>query len=341
MSQGYKYSVIIPAYNCEKTLQRCLDSLLAQKRQDVQIVVINDGSQDETERIGMDYANECPQVVYIRQENKGVSAARNAGLRRAEGQYVSFVDSDDYVTPDYFTVLDKIEGHDLLVFDRMGVGGYVRDDTAVFAQLTQIDNTEKRLELLLSSKKIMMPYNKCFSLGLIRQSGLQFPEGIHIGEDFAFCMAYAVDCKHIAIEPSKVYCVDASDGRSLSRKYRKNLDEQLYSTVIAVAHSIRESNLEPEYKKKLLTILDFLHCKNAIVSIAEAYKEPQFNRKEYQFYVKKVCKQYQEELSENRWNNAHWVLRYLLRNRIYSVICLAAYIGKGHAYRKQMRGKHE
>src|SRR5699024_4953921 len=114
-----KYSVIIPVYNAEKTLKRCLDSLLGQKRQDVEIILINDGSSDRSGEILDEYRRKYGSIVSLEQENSGVSAARNRGLNAAMGSYILFVDSDDYVSEDYFNVIDEAgekEDSDLIVF---------------------------------------------------------------------------------------------------------------------------------------------------------------------------------------------------------------------------------
>lgn len=129
-----KYSVIIPIYNSEKTVARCLDSLTVQNREDVQIIVVNDGSQDGSEEIILQLAAKNPSIKYIYQDNAGVSRARNTGLDAAQGTYITFVDSDDYVTEDYFSVLDRAEDCDLLVFAHR-VTGNVPDVTALFAKL--------------------------------------------------------------------------------------------------------------------------------------------------------------------------------------------------------------
>lgn len=100
-------SVIVPAYNSEKKLSRCLDSLLQQTAKDFEVIVVNDGSNDGTEEIIRRYCEMSPKIIGIRKENGGVSSARNAGLDKAKGKYVIFVDSDDYVKEDMLEGLYK------------------------------------------------------------------------------------------------------------------------------------------------------------------------------------------------------------------------------------------
>ena len=113
------YSVIIPIYNAEKTLSRCIDSLVRQDRKDVELILINDGSTDRSGEICKEYQQKCGNIRYFVQENRGVSAARNVGLAEAQGEYVLFVDSDDYVSQTYFEIIDAAlvkEKADLLLF---------------------------------------------------------------------------------------------------------------------------------------------------------------------------------------------------------------------------------
>ena len=94
-----RYTVIIPAYNAEKTLGRCLLSLLSQNRRDIRILLINDGSADGTEALALEYCGKSPLIEYHHQPNAGVSAARNQALDAATGDYLFFLDSDDAIHP--------------------------------------------------------------------------------------------------------------------------------------------------------------------------------------------------------------------------------------------------
>ncbi len=94
-------SVIVPVYNAEKTLRRCVDSILAQTFEDFELILINDGSKDQSGDICDEYAAKDSRVKTIHKTNGGVSSARNAGLRIAQGEYIAFIDSDDYIDNDY------------------------------------------------------------------------------------------------------------------------------------------------------------------------------------------------------------------------------------------------
>lgn len=103
-----KVSVIVPVYNAEKYLRKCLDSIVGQTLTDIQIILVNDGSKDASGEICLEYAERYANVEYHAQENSGSAAARNAGLDHAYGEYVGFVDSDDWIEPHMYQQLYEI-----------------------------------------------------------------------------------------------------------------------------------------------------------------------------------------------------------------------------------------
>ena len=106
MDYKYKFSVVIPVYNVEGYLAETLDSVIGQSigfENNIQIILVNDGSPDDSEKICLEYAKKYPDnILYLKQENKGVSAARNYGMQYVEGKYVNFLDSDDKWTSGSF-----------------------------------------------------------------------------------------------------------------------------------------------------------------------------------------------------------------------------------------------
>ncbi len=96
-----KVSIIIPVYNTEKYLKKCIESLIKQTYSNIEIILINDGSTDNSRNICIELKNKDKRIIFLEQKNKGVSAARNFGLKNAKGNFITFVDSDDYVHKDY------------------------------------------------------------------------------------------------------------------------------------------------------------------------------------------------------------------------------------------------
>lgn len=112
-----KYSFIVPVYNTKKYLKKCLDSLIKQTFKDFEIIIVNDGSTDESLEIIEKYENKYSNIKVINQQNQGLSMARNNGVSKASGEYIIFVDSDDYVEKDLLKQIDKNIGNvDVLRF---------------------------------------------------------------------------------------------------------------------------------------------------------------------------------------------------------------------------------
>ena len=146
-------SVIIPVYNAEKHLARCLDSILANTYKNLEIICINDGSTDHCPDILNNYKTKDPRIIVIDMPNGGVSSARNSGLRISAGGYISFIDADDWVHPCYFEYLYRaIVEHDA----DMSMCDYVRTDR---------DDTLKDAKYKSSSVKIRQPAIKGFHIG--------------------------------------------------------------------------------------------------------------------------------------------------------------------------------
>lgn len=114
-----KVSVIVPIYNVEKQLIKCIESLINQKMRDIQIILVNDGSTDTSGEIAKKYATQYPEkIVYLEKENGGLSDARNYGLTYATGEYISFIDSDDYITENLYEELEPYmnQKYDMIKF---------------------------------------------------------------------------------------------------------------------------------------------------------------------------------------------------------------------------------
>ena len=109
-------SIIVPVYNSEKYLGACIDSILAQSYRDFELILVDDGSRDSSPRICDDYAQKDSRVKVIHKANGGVSAARNDGLDIAKGEYVTFIDSDDWVEGEYLETLSKFGKYDIVFF---------------------------------------------------------------------------------------------------------------------------------------------------------------------------------------------------------------------------------
>lgn len=313
-----KYSVIIPVYNSEKTIARCLNSLTAQNRDDVQIIAVNDGSRDGSEEIILRLAQENPSIEYVYQDNAGVSRARNTGLAHAKGTYITFVDSDDYVAADYFCALDLAGDCDLLVFAHQVIGNGP-DVTALFARLQTLANAWDRLVLLLSSRRIMSPCDKRFRRSIVEENSVQFIEGMSTGEDFNFCLAYAMHCRSIETIPASILVVDLSNENSLSRRYRPHLDDQLIEVFTHAASSVKSSTVYKEQSETLLTELDYLFIRHLFSCLMEELRGGQLHYVKDHRKLVSICRKFVPRYSGKYKNIIHRGLRTVLDCRMYFI----------------------
>lgn len=325
MDNKMKYSVIIPVYNSEKTLSRCIESLVCQQRADVEIILVNDGSIDGSESIILTYVEKYPQLKYIRQENGGPSRARNAGLCHAEGEYITFVDSDDYVKDTYFAVLDEIESGDLAVFCHDIIGEDRRNMPQLFAQLQSVPSYEERLKMLLESRRIMSPWDKRFRKQVIDENHIRFPEELRIGEDYNFCIRYAMCCDRISVETRSIIRNDITSQSSLSRKYRAGLDRQIAHAFTLASQSIAGSTKSEALRNDLLTINDYLFAKLTFSCILEEFKVKNFRYFQYRKEITAICESFRTPLASGRYNLMHRMLRLALKWKLYFPFWLVCY----------------
>ncbi len=170
-----KITVIIPAYNCEKYIGKCLDSILAQSYQDFEILVINDGSTDGTDEILREYEKECSdKIKYVSQKNEGVAKTRNKAMKMAHGKYVAFVDCDDFVDEDYLEKLLPRNGEDITF------SGYRRPNSkGKIVVETKLEN-EKWSKFVVPA-----PWAKIYDREFLLKNKIEFLDN-NIGEDVYF-----------------------------------------------------------------------------------------------------------------------------------------------------------
>lgn len=194
-----KVSIIVPVYNVENYLAKCLDSLVGQTLQDIEILVINDGSKDRSEVVIEEYVRNFPdKIKAFTKENGGLSDARNFGIERASGEFIGFVDSDDYVMETMFEeMLQLAEKHQA----KMVICNIQKVDQngKVTQKLTQIPNMSEKINLgdhfSVFSDLSYFACNKLFKKELFDQK--RFKKGIHF-EDIQLIPQLLLECKTLA-----------------------------------------------------------------------------------------------------------------------------------------------
>ncbi len=227
-------TIIVPVYNAEQYLGRCIDSLLTQSYSEsdkLNILVIDDGSSDNTRLIGERYADKCSNVTYIRTDHVGVSAARNYGLELATGKYVMFADGDDYAQKDFVSkMVHELEADDDII---MAVCRYNRIiwDRSYRVETLISPGIRTSREYLTDTLKnpghhyFGVVWNKIFRLDIIRELGLTFKEYITLGEDFVFSLEYLRHSGQVSVINDKLYNYCYGHISSLSRVMQKTIED--------------------------------------------------------------------------------------------------------------------
>lgn len=290
-----KVSVIIPIYKAEKYIRQCVDSVLAQTYQDMEVILVDDGSPDGCGEICEEYAGKDSRVKVIHQENMGVSRVRNAGLSMVTGEYIQFVDSDDYLEPDMTEKLVlnmEQKKADLVIcgfyeenqnFSRVSTPG---EPEGKYNKNTVLENITKNPY----SFHYGVLWNKLYRSKYIKD-GLGFPEDMDFGEDFIFNLRYLGKIKEIFVLKEPLYRYIRYNGDSLMYRQTKGKEEkETYLRYLKKRFLIferyrdfyRSQNLYEENKNRINSYL----LKVYISERAELYVLP-FSKEE-----KKACKQF-------------------------------------------------
>lgn len=185
-------SIIVPIYNVEKYLEECLDSLLRQTYKDIEIILVDDGSQDYSPEICDKYAQKDARIRVIHKQNAGVSAARNTGIDHAEGEYIMFCDSDDVAHPQW------VEYHVRAINENPD--SFIVSDLVKFLdnrsnyQLLKFDTYKCTFYEIFIKYLSGFPFNKIFSREIIKANHLYFDEAVPLAEDVIFNANYYRYC---------------------------------------------------------------------------------------------------------------------------------------------------
>jgi glycosyltransferase involved in cell wall biosynthesis len=178
-------SIIVPVYNAEKYIKRCLDSVCGQTYTDLEIILINDGSNDGSLVVLQTYAASDDRIRVISQENKGVAAARNTGLRNVNGDFILYVDSDDWIEPDMIERMMNLSVKGDIVFcGNDNAESEMQSKRFNNPEIEIWDNDKQLLEFMKHKRMTGMLWNKLIKTSLTE--GIQFNENTGYGEDAEF-----------------------------------------------------------------------------------------------------------------------------------------------------------
>ncbi|RAP45174.1 glycosyltransferase family 2 protein [uncultured Methanosphaera sp.] len=319
-------SVIIPVFNSEEFLNKCLDSLLNQSFTDIEIICVDDGSTDNSLKILKSYANKDDRVRVFTQENNGAGAARNLGLKYVNGKYILFVDSDDWFEEDGFKSLyDKAEqlNVDLLLFDsiehkinnQVAERRFFNKNEDDFSNLV-FDYHYKNNKLVMGS--FFVPWSKLYKTKFLVDNNIKFSE-IPIFNDMYFNVAVTTLASKIAYYPKILYHYNKLNESSIQAKIKSNGKALVIIDVYKSIESfLRKNNFYEELEFNYLSS-KIAEYRNVLNRVHEDYTEILFNKikedfmnlnlsnkdilkklylKRYSFYIRVLNSNSFEELNE-------------------------------------------
>lgn len=265
-----KVSIIVPVYNVEKYLARCLDSLVNQTLKEIEIICVNDGSTDESQQILDQYFDRDERIIIVSKDNSGVSDSRNIGLGNASGDYVAFVDSDDWIDLDAIHSMYREAKENQC---EIVMCGYVREfethskpkafnlGNKVLCEGKELQKLHRQLFGPLDSElgqpqsldSLGTVWGKLYQRDLIKQIGTQFISLNEIGsnEDGLFNMEVMHFAKRVMFINQPYYHYWKENKHSITNKYNPRLQEQFRCLFGYMKHLIEKYQLDDDYQKAL------------------------------------------------------------------------------------------
>lgn len=241
-------SVVVPVYNTGKFLKRCIDSIMTQTYQQFEVILINDGSTDDSLSVCKEIVEKYPIIQLIDKINEGVSTARNVGIELAKGKYICFIDSDDYLSNNYLEEL-------VLTIEKsksdVVVCGYYKENhnhklTKMVSNYKLDISREKAMEqLYINNSFSALPWNKLYNLNLIKEYNLKFNVELRMTQDLVFNTEYFKICKKIEYISKPLYYYMFNDD-SVCRRIKTSGKFNEKNLITLKAHKITEDLLKDE-----------------------------------------------------------------------------------------------
>lgn len=253
-------SIVVPAYNCEKYIKRCLDSLLKQEKLNYEIIIVNDGSTDNTLKICKEYELRYNNIKVLDKANEGQGIARNLGIKNSLGRYITFVDSDDFVNKNSYTIAVsklKEKNADFFIGQLKKVSKYKLEEVDLKTEKINYYNKNDKKVLvnsLLSGNNIKKncrvsssSCDKIYSKEILDRFNISFlSERIYLSEDIIFNIIYIDRCNSYIISDLLIYNY-VTNPDSFCHTYQNNYLEKMYR-MIEIFEKYKFSFSEKEFK---------------------------------------------------------------------------------------------
>jgi len=272
-------SIIVPIYNTEKYLPRCLDSLIGQTFTNIEIICVIDGSEDNSLDICKNYKDKDPRIIIITQENQGLSGARNTGLIHSNGEYVQFCDSDDYYSlsmcEKLFTVI-SLSGADLAMTGIKVVDEQLNELTGDFAYYKVKREGMINVNAGIFQTANVFSWNKIFRKSIIDKYQIIFPVGL-LFEDAAFFFKYLFVSKNIFYTKEILYTYVRHQNTIMSNTFNKSMRAiDHVKILIDIRSFIIDNELEGKYVNNIFLWIIIAYTYGVIMYGPEAIYESAF-----------------------------------------------------------------
>ena len=254
-----RFSIIVPVYNSEKYLDKCLTSIIDQTNQDFELLIINDGSPDNSQEIITKYQNKYPfKIKSFVKENGGLSDARNYGVVKAIGEYILFVDSDDFINTKLLEHLEKCiknDSPDIIGYNFVDMNqNYEQTSITTRPHKSNISGEEAISELVLSKQYFEPAWGFAYNLDYWKSNKFEYIKGL-LHEDFALTPLVIVKANKVSfIDFDGYYYIKTSNSitRNLSIEKEQKLAKDLLKGFDFLNTEVQKINFKDEYAKKLL-----------------------------------------------------------------------------------------
>lgn len=291
-----KISIIIPVYNVENYINRCLESLIKNKKYIYEVILIDDGSKDNSAKICKEYSDKYKFIKYFYQKNAGPSKARNMGLEFASGDYIMFVDSDDYIgNIKEIENIIKQYNSDYYIFMNMYkvINNKENKNIAKVKNGIYLKQKDKKiLTNLIKEELINSPCSKIYRKDIIDSNNIRFNDKYNMAEDLLFNINYLNYCNNYVLNDLTFYYYCFNNEASLTQKYLENK----YETLMNVNNELKIIFEEIGIEK----ILDYLIYKNLFSSIKDLHhKDCPLNKTEKILRIKQYKKNHKKKIMLN------------------------------------------
>lgn len=318
-------SIIIPVYNVERYLHKCINSVLCQTYKNIELILVDDGSTDHSGKICDEYSNGYTNVSVVHQKNAGVSSARNKGLDIAKGDYVFFLDSDDFLELNAIEKLILNGEADFIISKGYQITQNAKitiDNNIIKSEIIKMSSYKEKIFTGMLNGRIMPgPFAKMYRRSVLEKNHLRFNESIDFGEDAIFNFLFC-NCATSFSNVNEYTYNYVDNANSITRKYSPKLFCRINNLVKLFKDelwSFLSFNHEEEYNSYIIYLLNYL-CIGYIYNkqIGMSSKEQRVllkeitNREEYRYAIKNV--------KLGRLSLRRKLLIILLRLKLYGII---------------------